>query len=67
MSLARWTPPMKLSYTALKGLEHKYADTALLFVNNVCGAYCRFCFRKRLFTDGNDEATNDVTEAIEIH
>src|SRR4029079_14334451 len=53
------------SYTALKGLEHKYADTALLLVNNVCGAYCRFCFRKRLFTDGNDETTNDVTAAIE--
>ena len=52
------------SYTVLKGLEHKYADTALLLVNNVCGAYCRFCFRKRLFTDGNDEVTNDITEAV---
>ena len=52
------------SYTALRGLEHKYADTALLLVNNVCGAYCLFCFRKRLFTDGNSETTNDVTDAI---
>jgi lysine 2,3-aminomutase len=52
------------SYTVLKGLEHKYRDTALLLVNNVCGAYCRFCFRKRLFTDDNDEVTNDVSEAI---
>lgn len=52
------------SYTALKGLEHKYADTALLLVNNVCGAYCRFCFRKRLFTDGNDEVTNDISDAV---
>lgn len=52
------------SYTALKGLEHKYGDTALLLVNNVCGAYCRFCFRKRLFTDGNDEVTNDITDAV---
>ncbi|HKR12260.1 MAG TPA: KamA family radical SAM protein [Pyrinomonadaceae bacterium] len=54
----------EISYTALKGLEHKYSDTALLLVNNVCGAYCRFCFRKRLFTDGNDETTNDITEAL---
>jgi KamA family protein len=54
----------ELSYTALKGLEHKYADTALLLVNNVCGAYCRFCFRKRLFTDGNDEVVNDITDAV---
>jgi KamA family protein len=52
------------SYTVRKGLEHKYADTALLLVNNVCGAYCRFCFRKRLFTDGNDEVTNDITDAV---
>lgn len=52
------------SYTVLKGLEHKYRDTALLLVNNVCGAYCRFCFRKRLFTDDNDEVTSDVTEAV---
>jgi lysine 2,3-aminomutase len=55
----------ELSYTVIKGLEHKYADTALLLVNNVCGAYCRFCFRKRLFTEGNDEATNDITNALE--
>lgn len=54
----------EMSYTVLKGLEHKYADTALLLVNNVCGAYCRFCFRKRLFTDGNDEVTNDITDAV---
>jgi len=53
------------SYTVLRGLEHKYADTALLLVNNVCGAYCRFCFRKRLFTDGNTEVTNDISGAIE--
>lgn len=52
------------SYTTVKGLEHKYSDTALLLVNNVCGAYCRFCFRKRLFTNDNDEVTNDVTEAL---
>lgn len=54
----------EMSYTVLKGLEHKYGDTALLLVNNVCGAYCRFCFRKRLFTDGNDEVTNDITDAV---
>lgn len=51
------------SYTVRKGLEHKYGDTALLLVNNVCGAYCRFCFRKRLFTDDNDEVANDITDA----
>jgi lysine 2,3-aminomutase len=53
------------SYTVLKGLEHKYSDTALLLVNNVCGAYCRFCFRKRLFTEDNDEVTNEIGQAVE--
>jgi L-lysine 2,3-aminomutase len=24
-------------------------DTALLLVSKVCGSFCRFCFRKRLF------------------
>ena len=51
-------------YTKAPGLEHKYQDTALLLVNDVCGAYCRFCFRKRLFMDGNDEVVRDVTEGV---
>jgi lysine 2,3-aminomutase len=51
-------------YTKVKGLEHKYKETALLLVNNVCGGYCRFCFRKRLFMDDNDEVVNDITEGL---
>ncbi len=52
-------------YTRVPGLEHKYADTALLLCNDVCGAYCRFCFRKRLFMDENDEVVRDVSAGIE--
>ncbi len=52
-------------YTKVPGLEHKYADTALLLCNDVCGAYCRFCFRKRLFMDENDEVVRDVTMGID--
>ncbi len=52
-------------YTAVPGLEHKYSDTALLLCNDVCGAYCRFCFRKRLFMQDNDEVVRDVTAGIE--
>ncbi|HLV61146.1 MAG TPA: radical SAM protein [Fredinandcohnia sp.] len=51
--------------TVAKGVQHKYRDTALLLCNEVCGAYCRYCFRKRLFMDGNDEVSIDVTEGIE--
>ncbi len=52
-------------YTKAQGLEHKYSDTALIIFNNVCGGYCRFCFRKRLFIDDNDDVINDLDEAIE--
>ena len=52
-------------YTVAPGLEHKYEDTALLLVNDVCGAYCRFCFRKRLFMNDNDEVVRDVTEGVQ--
>jgi lysine 2,3-aminomutase len=51
-------------YTPIPGLEHKYEYTALLLVNNVCGAYCRFCFRKRLFMEENDEVVNDITQGM---
>jgi len=53
------------SYTRVPGLEHKYDSVALLLVNNVCGAYCRFCFRKRLFMEENNEVHRDVTKGIE--
>src|SRR5690606_32856344 len=51
--------------TVEKGVQHKYRDTALLLCNEVCGAYCRYCFRKRLFMDGNDEVSIDVSRGIE--
>ncbi|MBT5027008.1 MAG: KamA family radical SAM protein [Nitrospinaceae bacterium] len=52
-------------YTPVRGLEHKYTSTALLLVNEVCAAYCRFCFRKRLFMNENDEVTKDISEGLE--
>lgn len=60
-----WDASEEASYTVVHGLEHKYSDAALLLVNNVCGAYCRFCFRKRLFTQDNDETVNDISKAVE--
>jgi KamA family protein len=50
--------------TRIPGLQHKYPHTVLLLCNEVCGAYCRYCFRKRLFMNGNDEAVIDVSEGI---
>lgn len=50
--------------TVMRGVQHKYPDTALLLCNEVCGAYCRYCFRKRLFMNDNDEASKDLSEGI---
>lgn len=51
--------------TVARGVQHKYTDTVLLLCNEVCGAYCRYCFRKRLFMDDNNEATLDVSQGLE--
>jgi len=52
------------AYTPVRGVQHKYRDTALLLCNEVCGAYCRYCFRKRLFMNDNDEASLDISEGL---
>ena len=52
------------AYTPVRGCQHKYTDTALLLVNEVCGAYCRYCFRKRLFMNDNDEASLDYSPGL---
>ncbi len=53
------------SYMVTPNIEHKYEYTALVLLNNVCGAYCRFCFRKRIFMNDNDEITRDISEGLE--
>lgn len=50
--------------TVVRGVQHKYPDTVLLLCNEVCGAYCRYCFRKRLFMNDNDEASVNVSEGL---
>lgn len=51
--------------TIARGVQHKYPHTVLLLCNEVCGSYCRYCFRKRLFMDENEETTNDISGGIE--
>lgn len=48
------------SITVAPGTQHKYPDTALLLCNEVCGGFCRYCFRKRLFMQGNTEVSLDT-------
>jgi lysine 2,3-aminomutase len=52
------------SVTVARGVQHKYPHTVLLLCNETCGAYCRYCFRKRLFIRKGDEVNNDVSDGI---
>ena len=53
-------------YTRMRGIQHKYPDTALLLAVNVCGTFCRFCFRKRLFFKENLETISpDISDNID--
>lgn len=47
------------------GCQHKYEKTALLLVSEVCGAYCRYCFRKRLFRNDVQEVMTDISPGLE--
>jgi lysine 2,3-aminomutase len=58
-------PSGEKNYTRVPGVQHKYPQTALLLAVDVCGGFCRFCFRKRLFMNGTDEVSRDYTQAIE--
>ncbi len=58
-------PSKEHLYTVVPGLEHKYHDTALFLVTDICFGYCRFCFRKRLFMKDRDEKLRDYSQAFE--
>lgn len=58
-------PSDEKRYTVSKGLEHKYGPTALLLASRACGGVCRFCFRKRIFQPGNQDAIPELSTALE--
>ena len=56
--------------TKMPGLQHKYAQTALILATNRCAAYCRFCFRKKMVGLSNEEIVrrfNDAVKYVELH
>lgn len=61
---ARLDASDEASNYAVPHLQHKYRNTALLMVSEVCGAYCRFCFRKRLFMDEVHETSLDIRPGL---
>ncbi|MCM3288547.1 KamA family radical SAM protein [Paenibacillus sp. MER 180] len=60
----RWDASDEDTNYVVPGCQHKYSSTALLIVSEVCGAYCRYCFRKRLFRNDVKEAMSDVNPGL---
>ena len=51
--------------TKMPGLQHKYAETALILSTNRCAVYCRYCFRKRLVGLPTEEIMKRFEDAVE--
>lgn len=60
----RLDPSNECAYTVMPGLEHKYDSTVLFLISSVCGGICRYCFRKRVFINKNEEILTDLPAAI---
>ncbi|WP_017753408.1 KamA family radical SAM protein [Calidifontibacillus oryziterrae] len=56
LEYGKWDASDEETNYVVPGCQHKYTTTALLVVSEVCGGYCRFCFRKRLFVNDEKEA-----------
>ncbi|CAH1219209.1 hypothetical protein PAECIP111893_04517 [Paenibacillus plantiphilus] len=65
LEYGRWDASDEDTNYVVPGCQHKYGSTALLIVSEVCGAYCRYCFRKRLFRNDVKEAMSDVQQGID--
>lgn len=61
----KWDASDEHTNYVAQGCQHKYGTTALLLVSEVCGAYCRFCFRKRLFRNDVHETSMEVGKGVE--
>lgn len=55
----RLDPSDEKRITVMPGLEHKYNSVAVFLVTSECGGICRYCFRKRLFIESENECLQD--------
>lgn len=51
-------------FSPVKGLVHRYPSKVLIFPSNYCGAYCRYCFRRKLVREIEETLSN--TDLIKI-
>lgn len=50
--------------TIIKGLQHKYVQTALILSTSKCAMYCRHCFRKRMVGLSDEEIAENFDEIM---
>jgi KamA family protein len=62
-NLGSYDPSGESENVKQSGLQHKYAQTALLLTTKQCMAYCRFCFRKRFVGVTDEEVVRDIKAA----
>ncbi len=55
----------ELNNTRVKGLQHKYRQTALVLATSICAGYCRYCFRKRLVGRPSDEIVENIDAIVD--
>jgi len=65
LEYGHWDASDEETNYVVPGCQHKYETTALLVVSEICGGYCRFCFRKRLFIHKEKEAIVDPQPGLE--
>lgn len=51
-------------YSPTKGLVHRYPSKVLIFPSNYCGAYCRYCFRRKLARDYEESLSKDELDKV---
>ena len=51
--------------TKIPGLQHKYAQTAMVLTTNRCAMNCRHCFRKRLVGLSDEEIARHFDEILD--
>jgi lysine 2,3-aminomutase len=62
--LGQYDTSGELANTKMPGLQHKYAQTALILATNRCATYCRYCFRKRLIGLETKEIIRRFDDAV---
>lgn len=61
-----WDTSGESESVVVRGLQHKYEQTAVLLVTQACAGHCRYCFRRRLLSRDvfTRETIEDLDEAL---